>query len=327
MECSILKTNSNGIVVPVELLPYKSIVWEECWQKSGSAQVVFSKTDYVLDSVKVGRWIGLDITKRIMYIHSVKVTETEVWAYGYEAKEMLAKCALLQQAAAGTVDIATAMETVITNNCPYSWLGTVSVYISDTANLDSLEYLSLADYVAECANLKKLGYYIARNTVTGKLDFRAQQGTDKTDKVHFATTLGNANDIKYTYSDKSYCNVVYAIGENNIVESASESSITGETYSAILDLRDSFPQDTMTTANYRAALQNRAYMSLIARHNTEKIEIGSIDTSEFGSTYGLGDIISIDIPELYLSTSRRVIAAKYTVEGGNIKLKLTLSEV
>lgn len=327
MECSILKTADNGKIVPVELLPYKSIVWEEGWQTSGTAQVVFVRNDYVMDAVKVGRWIGLDFTYVLMYIHSVKVTDTEVWVYGYEAKELFAKCAMTQQPAAGSTDIDQAVANAISAYCPYTWLGQTFVGNWGTGNLDSFEYVSLADYISGCAQLAHKGWKLERNTATNLLDFDGYIGRDKSATVQFATTLGNVRDIKYTKSDKNYCNKVYAVGENGIIESAEESPIVGEVYSALMDLRESFPQDTMTESEYRDALQNRAYMSLIARHTTEKIEIGDIDTNEFGTTYGLGDIISIDVPELYLTATRRVTMAQYTIDGGNIKLKLTLSEV
>lgn len=327
MECSILKTAANGQVLPIELLPYKSIVWEEGWQTSGSAQVVYTKTDYVLDTVKVGRWIGLDFSHNLMYIHSVKITDTEVWAYGYEAKELLAKCAMPQQTAAGTVDIDDAVEDAITTYCPYSWLGAVTgIGNWGTGNLDSLEYTSLAEYIAGCGKLANKGWHLDRNTTNYLLDFKGYGGTDRTTTVRFATTLGNASDVRYTKSNKTYCNKVYAVGTGGIIESAEESPIVGETYSALLDLRESFPQEDMSEADYRAALQSRAYMSLIARHTTEKIEIGDIDTSEFGTAYHLGDIVAVDIPDLNIITQRRVTLARYTVEGGIIKLKLTLSE-
>lgn len=327
MECSILKTADNGKIVPVELLPYKSIVWEEGWQTSGTAQVVFVRNDYVMDAVKVGRWIGLDFTRVLMYIHSVKVTDAEVWAYGYEAKELFAKCAMTQQPAAGSTDIDQAVETAIRAYCPYTWLGQTLIGNWGTGNLGGLEYVSLAEYISGCALLARKGWKLERNNTTNLLDFGDYIGNDKSAAVQFATTLGNARDIKYTKSDKSYCNKVYAVGENGIIEEAEESPIGGEVYSALLDLRESFPQDTMTTFEYREALQNRAYMSLIARHTTEKIEVGDIDTDEFGTTYGLGDIISIDVPDLYLTATRRVTLARYTIEGGSVELKLTLSEV
>lgn len=327
MECSILRTANDGKIVPVELLPYKSIVWEEGWQTSGTAQVVFVRNDYVLDAVKVGRWIGLDFTRVMMYIHSVKVTDTEIWVYGYEAKELFAKCAMTQQSAAGSADIDQAVETAINAYCPYTWFGQTLIGSWGTGNLDSLEYVSLAEYISGCAQLARKGWKLERNDTTNLLDFVDYTGDDKSSTVQFATTLGNARDIKYTKSDKSYCNKVYAVGENGIVESAEENPIVGEVYSALLDLRESFPQDTMTVSEYRAALQNRAYMSLIARHATEKIEIGDIDTDEFGIAYGLGDIISIDVPDLDLTTTRRVTLARYTIEGGNLEIKLILSEV
>lgn len=330
MVCSIYKTE-NGKIMPLEVLPYVSIVWEESWQGIGTAQLVFTRTDYVLDAVRVGRWAGITnrtINQRLMYIHSVQVTETEVWAYGYEAKALLQKCALLPLSEAGTVNVATVIESVLTNNVPYSWFDQIHTENTGTANLDGMEYASVADFVAGCAEMKSFGWAVWYNATTSKLDFEIQSGSDKSGTVIFATVLGNTRNTKYTKSDKSYCNTVIALGSDGIYESAQESPLIGETYSALLDLRAEYPREQgVTEAAYREALQSRAYMSLIARHTTEKVDIGDIDTSQFGTDYDLGDIIAVDIPDLHMTTQRRVMAVKYTIEGGIVKTELTLKEV
>lgn len=330
MVCSIYKTE-NGKIMPLEVLPYVSIVWEESWQGIGTAQLVFTRTDYVLDAVRVGRWAGITnrtINQRLMYIHSVQVTETEVWAYGYEAKALLQKCALLPLSEAGTVNVATVIESVLTNNVPYSWFDQISTVDIGTANLDGMEYTSVADFIAESAKLKSAGWSVYYNGTTSKCDFSLNIGADKTNEIVFATVLGNTRNTKYTKSDKSYCNTVIALGSDGIYESAQESPLIGETYSALLDLRDEYPREQgVTEAAYREALQSRAYMSLIARHTTEKVDIGDIDTSQFITDYDLGDIIAVDIPDLHMTTQRRVMAVKYTIEGGIVKTELTLKEV
>lgn len=327
MMCSIYAT-TGGKIVLTEVLPYQSIVWEEGWQTAGAMQAVFTKTQYVLDAVRVGRWMGILASRTLMYIHSIQLTDTEVWAYGYEAKALFDKCAMLPLAPAGEVYVDEAMDAVITANVPYSWLGSGAFGYLGTANLDGLKYSSVGEFVTGCVKLKDKGWYLSYNKTTGNLAAYGRGGADKTATVRFATVLGNASAIKFTKSDKSYCNKVIALGSDGITETAQESPIIGETYSALLDLREEYPREQgVTEADYRAALQTRAYMSLIARHTTEKVDIGDIDTSQFGTDYGLGDIVSVDIPDAYMTTTRQVTAVKYTIEGGIVKTELTLKEV
>lgn len=328
MKCSIYAT-TDGKIVLTEVLPYESIVWEEGWQTAGVMQAVFTKTQYVLDAVRVGRWMGILASRTLMYIHSIQLTDTEVWAYGYEAKALFDKCAMLPLAPAGEVSMDDAIDAAITANVPYSWLGNDGTFgFLGTANLDGLEYASVGEFVTGCMKLKGKGWHLAYNDVTNKLIPFVRSGADKTATVRFATVLGNASAIKFTKSVKSYCNKVIALGSDGITETAQESPIIGETYSALLDLREEYPREQgVTEADYRAALQTRAYMSLIARHTTEKVDIGDIDTSQFGTDYGLGDIVSVDIPDAYMTTTRQVTAVKYTIEGGIVKTELTLKEV
>lgn len=331
MECSILKP-VNGRLEQVGILPHKSIVWEECWQKAGSFQAVFAVTPQILNAVKVGNFVAISIRNTAMYIHSVQIKGNEIWAYGYEAKQLLDKVALLPMTYGHSVALAETIESVIEDNVPYSWFDAFasSTESIGTADIDGMEYLSVLGFIQECAVLKSAGFKLVLNSAFTKLSFVLKRGVDRSETAIFSKLFGNIGDAYWTQSDKSYITKVIALGSNGITETAEEQiDQDAEEYSAVLDLRESFPWDEeeLTEQEYRNAIAVRANMSLIARHATESVEVNSIDTADFEVKYEIGDIVSVSLPQIGKVSSQRIIAAKWTIEGNKTTLALSFKEV
>ena len=149
--------------------------------------------------------------------------------------------------------------------------------------------------------------------------------------MRFATILGNAANTEYTCDNQSYVNRVYCIGKSGdevIFVYADRPNSDGELYEAYYDVRSDFPKpDNMTLAEYKDALQNRAQMSLVARHMTETVKVSNVDASEFGSEYVLGDIVGVVLDDLNMTVNRRVTGVKRVIEGNLDKLTIELSAV
>lgn len=329
MECSVL-TVENGTFKVVDLLPYKSIVWVTEYLEHGGLQAVFARSDYVLNAVKAGRYAVLDDDTTIMYIHTVKITPSEVWAYGYEAKYLFDRCAVAGRTFAtfGDTEIGQAISDQITSYCEYSWLGTITVPELGNGNLDSLDYVSLWDFVACSCEIKNAGFKVVYNSTTKKGDVVVYQGQNHSTTAIFSVGLGNFNGATVTDSDADYINTVYVIGENNVVVVAQRTGFTGEIYSDVLDLRDEYPKpDEMTDAEYEAALEERGNMMLTERIKTRKIELQELDSYNYGITYSMGDIVTIYDPIAGGTVQRRVVAVQRVIEGNVDKIKITLDEV
>lgn len=340
MECSILTIVNNELRV-LDVLPHKSIVWEEKWQDSGSFQAVFTRTPYVLDAVKAGNFVYLSGRQTAMYIHTVKITATEVWAYGYEAKQLLDKQALLPIENYNTaVNVKILINTIILFYILFPWFDAENskplIEEVGTTNIDAMEYLSVFQFLHEVGTAKRAGYNLVFNSSATKLLLTFHRGADRTENngagnspVILSEYIGNIKGSAFTQSNKNFINRVIALGTNGITEAAGQPEQDEITYSAVLDLRDSFQWDSeeMTEAEYRAALYTRANMSLIARYSTEQIDAGQVDISGFESDYYLGDIVSIKLPDIGVSDEQRVVAAKWTIEGNKTTLALTFKEV
>lgn len=316
------------------IVPCKSVVWEERYLDAGNMQAVFAKTDTVMDAVRVGKFALIDGTLRLMYIYGIKLTETELWAYGYEAKALLQKNAMMNNGTNdGEVDIATKLADAMTL---YGQLSYITTWIFPTgtlgtANLDGLEYNSVYDYIRKCLSLNGHGWNAAYMQSSGAVMLTADTGIDQSDYYLFASELGNVSGLSYALDNQSYYSRVYAVGEDNgstVYVYEDEDNPEHEVYSVYLDCRLDFPRpDDMTRADYEDALHTRARMSLIARHAKETLTVKNIDTSGYGSLYFLGDIVTVAVPDYDVKQKMRIVCARRTIEGGVEQLALELTKV
>ena len=327
--------NVNRLVF-VDRVPFKSVVWEERYNDIGKMQAVFPITADAVSIVKVGRFAVItptsEFSPRAMYIHSVRITATEVWAYGSEAKCLWQKAGMMNLGDNnGEVTVKTRLESVISTNGNFSFLGLVTFPNLGTGNYDSLEYNNVYEYITKILDSKNAGWGAGLQVQNGTISINARVGVDKSGTVRFGTFLGNAVTAEYTVDNQSYMNRVYAVGQADddiVVVQVDQTNSDHEIYSAYLDKRLDFPKpEEMTLEDYQDALQTRAYMSVIARHVRETLKISDINAEEYGSEYTLGDIVGVVIDDLNLTAKRRVVAVKRVLEGNNDKLSIELGAV
>lgn len=317
-----------------DLLPFKSLVWEDTFDGIGKLQVVFAKSPDALNRIKVGAFGGIPQSSSLMYVHSVKYTDSEIWAYGYEVKALLQKMgAYPSPIPRGTQSIQTAINNALDYDQKYRYFAKVLTCDFDlgTANLDEMEYYTLYDFMQKTLRLSDAGL-ITRYNLQHTLDIVAVQSRDLSASVKFSPVLGNMSDYQYTVDNQSDIYSVTALGlatNGALVTSVYNGTLPddGERTSAILDLRMEYPQpEGMSDADYYSALYTRAQMSQIARHINYKLTAKNVDTEQYGTAYRLGDYVGVALPELSVTAKMRVSKATYTCEGNNTKLALTLDK-
>lgn len=328
----------NGVnrIVFQDRIPFKSVVWEEKFNDVGKLQAVFPKTDDAVSKLKVGKLCtlaqGVYNSSNIMYIHSIKITDKEVWVYGAEAKVLWQKKAMMNIADGyGDTSVEARLEDAITTYGSYSFLQDAYFLDLGTANLDTLEYHNVYEFVTKVLGKYSAGWRVSFDEQNGVLNIFAREGVDKSDTVRFATILGNAAKTEYTANNQNYINRVYCVGQSGddvVIEVFDKTNNDNEIYSAYLDVRSEFPRpDDMTLADYKAALATRAEMSAIARYTQEKIKISDVDASEYGTEYTLGDVVGVVLDDLHTTVNRRVTGITRVLEGNLDRLSIELSAV
>lgn len=333
----IYDENAQGSIQLADLLPFKSLVWEDSYDGIGKLQVVFPKSPDALSRIKVGAFGGIGLTENIMYIHSVKYTDREIWAYGCEAKALFKKIGILPhswsaQQLGGRMPIEEAITRALQWRPIYTFTANTVANASGLgdANLDGDNADNVCDYIIGALKLAKAGLG-AKLLANGKLQLTALRGQDVSATVKFSPVLGNMNGMEYSVDDQSYIYRVWAVGVdlngNEVSSEYHDPVLAPEATYAFLDLREEFPQpEDMSNRDYIEALTTRAQMSQIARYVREKLTVKSIDTERFGTAYRLGDYVGVALPELSVTAKMRVSKATYTCEGNNTKLALALDK-
>ena len=339
MEFNLFKVVNNGTRNIIEFetrLPFESVVWKEKFVEAGTVQAVFAKTDEALALLKVGKFCTLSPAQgaNLAYIHSIKINGDKITVYGSEAKALWKRKGKINLAPEGTVNITTKIEAALTGAMFTFTFADADVVIPNlgTANLDALEYTSVYEYVCEVLASASAGWRASLDEQNGTIRIFARKGVDKSDTVQFASIFGNAADYSYTADSSGYANSVTAVGLDGkaiVTETVTRADdTTGETYSAYLDLRTDFPRGAdVTLADYKAALRERAQMSLIARYVREKLDVGDVSAEGFGTDYALGDIVAVYIHELGLNVNCRVTSSTRVIEDGLDTTTISLEQV
>lgn len=333
----IYDENGQGSIRLADLFPFKSLVWENSYDGIGKLQVVFPKSPDALNRIKVGAFGGIELTDNIMYIHSVKYTDKEIWAYGSEAKALFEKIGILphssiSQPLSGNMPIEEAINRALQWRPIFTYTANTIANASGLgdANLDADNADNVCDYIIGALKLAKAGL-ATKLLANGKLQLTALRGQDMSASSKFSPVLGNMNGMEYSIDDQSYIYRVWAVGldtnGNEVLSEYHDPVLAPEATSAFLDLREEFPQpEDMSNRDYLEALTTRAQMSQIARYVREKLTVKNIDTEQFGTAYKLGDYVGIALPDLSVTAKMRVSKATYTCEGNNTKLALTLDK-
>lgn len=299
-----------------------SVVWQECENDIGRVQAVFVADEHSRELIKEGRYCSLTPAKGANFarISGVDDSGGELVAYAEEAKEVFRRVGKFNSGKNGAVDVQTVIPKAIANS-GLSFIDTdVIVPYDGTVNLDTMSYSTIYDYIQLINAIKGAGWHCKLEENLGIMSVSIDKGKDKSDYIQFAPIFGNAYDYKYTVDGTHYRNkiiVVGADGDTPVFEEATNALSWHEIYSAYVDVRSEFPRPKdMTLADYRAALRQRAEDELTRHRTIESLIIPDVEAKGFGEDYGLGDIVSVVLPELGMVKKCRVIAFKRTVEGG-----------
>jgi hypothetical protein len=305
------------------ILPFSSAVGEICWQDIGTAQVVLPATDENIRLIVPDKYFVVPNTNgTLYYCHSVKYTDDELWAYGFEAKWLYSKRIVMEALPSGDQSVYSEGMRIINTYADFPFVQ--PNFGIATKSFAGLEYCSVWDFIDYIQKKCTFGSIMQYNGIAKNAYFNCAAGLDQTGYLRFSLMEGTLKSYELTRSNKTYCNKVYAIGSDNVVETAVDGTPTIE-YAAILDLRETYPREDGTSlADYREAVANKAYMSLIARHSTEKLS-KAVAAEGVLHPYNLGSLVTVAIPELGVVKACRItkMTAETTTSGNKLTAELT----
>lgn len=228
--------------------------------------------------------------------------------------------------------VETAMREILSNAAPLPLvqLGEVKGYTERVSF--QATYKNLMDYESKLARYANIGYRFRPNFSDKTITFELYKGLDRTfeqferSRVVFSESYSNLLSAKYTLNDQLLKTVCYVGGQGEgsarTIAIAGDDSLTGlERREVFLNASD-IQKDSLTDAQYIAALKQRGNNELQADALAESVECVTDANSNFvyGRDYDLGDIVAIRKEEWDLLINLRITELTEIYEYGAMKV-------
>ncbi len=323
MECSIYNPSLTRIGF---LSNFTSLVWGESYSGAGDFQLVTAKTAHSIPLLTVGNLVGIPTSDTLMLIQSTEDKDGELWAYGCEAK-----CLLASRVYAGTINVVgkieTALRNAVTASRPYDFLGLAPLRGLSARIKSQRTYPTIFDLSKIWCDTAGYGFRLIHDKAAHKLLYDVYAGVDRTN-IKFAENYGNLSNLTRLISETSYKTIAYVggggEGADRVFVTAGDDTLTGlarrEMY---VDARDLQQEEGQTVEEYRELLVNRGLEAL--EENSRNVEISfDISSQDFGKTFFLGDRITCVLPEYGAAVNVRIAEYKKIYENNTERVELTL---
>lgn len=325
MECKFY----NSELTPIGILShFVSLVWEEYFTSVGQMQMVVNKNSATIPLIKKRNFVGIAESETLMFIHSVEDKDGELWAYGIEAKGLLAGRVRVGKLDLNNAVAETALRSMIDQygDIPCMDLGTnrgLTGRVSIQRTYGTLTAISTAVCTA-CG----YGYTLRHDKANKKLLYEVNEGIVRSN-AKFAEKYGNMGNLEYSSSEKDFANVAYVGGSGQgddriIVEVDLSGGASGfDKRSIWVEANDLKYEAGTDLEAYKQRLYNRGLEKLRDKAMIESLNF-SISGAGFGRDYFLGDIVTADLPEYELVAEIRIEGVEFDFEGGVKITKLIL---
>ncbi len=305
---------------------FTSLIWGESYTGSGKLQVVLPKTADAARIIACGNFIGIPSSDTLMIIQSTEDKDNSIWAYGCEAKSLLAA-----RVYAGTVkckgNIELALRAAVTESRPYSILGLAPLRGITKTTTSQRTYPTLYELSRVWCETGDMGFRLIHDKSAHRLLYDVYEGAER-NGIKFAEQYGNLTNLERLLSETSYRNFAYVGGEgegsDRVFVTAGDSSATDfERREIFVDARDLQREEGQTLDEYKTLLVARGNEKLNEAARVQEITF-DISSTDFGKSFYLGDIITCVLPDYNSVLSVRVAEFTNTYENNQITTQLTL---
>lgn len=320
----------NAELIPLAYVPLVSIVWEEMYNgEGGLLQLVVQKNKSMLNLIKVGYYVGIELSDTLMHIESIQDTNDGLlWAFGHEAKYRLR-----HRLFKGTIESGKVEERLISAFNQAAYLP--NVYAGDIQGLPkvwtgTMFYPDLFTLSNNWCGNVGYGFTFKYDRNRNVFNYVIYDGTERPD-VAFSTNLGNLRNLNRTISKSQFKNVAYVStpkddNDNITVFEVGDTTALGDArYEVFIDGSNVKREKNDTDAVFNEKVKTYGLEQLWLLSGTDEIEF-EIDASRYRKEFYLGDVVSCIIPEYMLQLQTRIEGVKITIENGEFNLKLKLGK-
>lgn len=321
MECKIYDQTLTRIGI---LAGYQSLVWREQYCDTGALQLVVNKTDWMLDKLQDGNFIGLRGQDTLMVIKSHEDKDGQIWAYGSESKTVLAD--RIYDGTINAANVESTLRTAVMAKRPQPVLDLAPLRGLSATSGAQRTYPDLYTLSKTLCSAAGYGFRLVHDVAAKKLLYDVYCGVERTG-VKFSGRYGNLTNFTRKMSSNGYKNVAYVAGGDEgsdrvvvvVGDTAAEGFARREMF---VDARD-LQQEDLTLTEYQALLTARGEEKLAETVPIDEIKF-DINPVGFGTSFGLGDTIICVLPEYNAKLSTRITGFTRTLEENTDKLSLII---
>lgn len=297
----------------------------------GKLVLVAPVNDYNITALKIGNLL-LDTDRDVTYfiVNSKIETDTNrIAVNGYTANWILNKRCIaskytLTNLESGVYDI------VNENIRELTRLSTAPVEGLTEETNTILDGGQIFDEVQPFLEEAQLGNKMIWNPDTLSHTFKIYKGADLTEGIHaivFSDEQGTAKDLVINDDDSTFKNFAYVKGilidDTEFVETVG--TATGDDRREIWFNTSVWQERGESVEDCKARAIAYATMELGKRIRRQSFSV-TIDSSEFGTLYNLGDVVSCVSVRFGVSFSARIKGIKYTLDNRKTKTEIILGE-
>lgn len=303
-----------------------SSTWAEAYVDKGVCQLVVPNTETASRLLLPGRFVGKPGRNTLWQIKTKEKRAAELWISGFTANYTLL-CDRVYDGTHTSGNVSDDLRAAVTGKRPPEIVGLAADRKLTGSVVSEHYYPTLFELAKDLCGSADYGFRFLHDRSAKKLLFDVYDGEEKPN-AKFSEAFGNLANLVLQQSDTDFKNVAYVAGAEKddlrTVVSCGETSSEGlARHEMFIEAGGIRQEDGQTQAEFEALLREHGLQKL-NEHNRKLSVTFDVDASDFGVSYGLGDIIYCILPEDDLKLFVRVIGFEEVIEDNRTTLSITI---
>lgn len=310
-----------------EISAFVSSTWDECYADKGLCQLVVTHSAHAARLLVPGHFVGKRDKDTLWQIKTKEKRDGLLWVSGFTVNYTLLEDRIYEGVhTSGTIETDLRNAVIGQRPAPIVALDEAKGL---TGNVVSEHiYPSLFELAKDLCGSADYGFRFRHDRAAKQLLFSVYEGPERSD-AKFSEAFGNLENLILQQSDTDFKNVAYVGGgssgdEERVYVTCGMTEMEGlARHEVFVDARDLRQKDGQSEADYKALLVERGLQKL--NEKNQKLSVSfDVNPAEFGSAYGLGDIIYGILPEEGLKLFVRIIEFCEVIENNKTTVTITI---
>ena len=315
MKIKIYDKDLNAVLFVGE--QFVSCLWTEGYNTIGSFCLELIDTEEYRKKIREDFYVGRNDRETLMVIKTVEFRDGRIIASGKQATAVLDDVAMI-----GTIQTGANIDTAIANAYNNSAKFRKLNFAGTDIGVKSTHQISNASFWKVCSTLcADLGIMVKKYGAELLAEFYKPS---ENPNLIFSKQYGNLSEPEITLSTEGAKNYAIVLGQgegNNRTSTTVDMTAGQDRRELVVDAKDMRMDDGEAMEDYLKRLESRGIEKLLECQNVFSCSFIP-SGKDFGVRYGLGDILTVNLPEYGLKLKARV--AKFSQKSQANKTETTV---